>query len=119
MNLYTIIFEDNSIFQGGDLKNTKWLEIPNKKIRTVFYGLPLGDCLGLSEYDKYYHYVEVCQDLNGDKKGENQLEFNYLIGKKGTMNKMYKINLRTGQVEIMILEEKDKMIHQLNPIGWK
>jgi len=35
------------------------------------------------------------------------------------MKKMYKINLRTGQVEIMILEEKDKMIQQLNPIGWK
>jgi len=118
MNLYTIIFEDNSVYQGGDLENTKWVEIPNKKIRTIFYSLPLGDCLGLSEYDKYYHYIEVTTDIMGENKGKINLEFAYLIGKKGTTYKMYKINLRTGQVEVMILEEKDKMIQQLNPIGW-
>lgn len=119
MSLYTIVFEDNSTYQGGDLKNPKWLEIPNKKIRSLFYSLPLGDFLCLAGYDKYYHYVEVTKDIMGDKKGEKQLEFAYLIGKNKQEFKYYKINLRTGQLEIKILNEKDKEIQELNPIGWR
>ena len=119
MNLFTIIFEDNTVFWGGDIENTKWLEIPDKKIRTIFYFLPLGDCIGASNYDKYYHFVEVCEDLNGEKKGIKQLEYANLICKKEQQYKLYKINLKTGQIEIKFLEEKDKMIQQLNPIGWK
>ena len=93
MNLYSIVFDDNSTYSGGTLESPKWLEIPDKKIRSIFYSLPLGDCLGLSGYDQYYHYVEVCSDLSGDKKGQVQLEFAYLIGKKGTTYKLYKVNL--------------------------
>jgi hypothetical protein len=119
MNLYTIVFDDSSIYKGGDLRQPKWLEIPDKKIRSIFYQLPLGDNLVLSGYDKYYHYVEVTSDITGEKKGEVQLEFAYSIGKNRKECKLYKINLRTGQVEIKILEEKDKEISQLNPIGWK
>lgn len=119
MNLYTIIFTDKSVYKGGDLKNLKWLEIPDKKISSLFYTLPLGDYLGLSGYDKYYHNVEVCKDIMGDKKGQIQLEFAYLIGKKEDKCQVYKINLRTGQIEIKILQETDKEISQLNPMGWK
>jgi hypothetical protein len=119
MNLYTIVFDDNTVYKGEDYQNPKWLEIPDKQIRSIFYSLPLGDCLGLSGYNQYYHYVEVTNDLSGDKKGQVQLEFAYLIGKNKKECKLYKINLRTGQVEIQILEEKDKMIQDLNPMGWK
>ena len=119
MNLYTVIFEDNSVTFGGTIEEPKWLEIPEKKIRTIFYYLPLGDCLGVSGYDKYYHYIECCEDLNGEKKGIRQLEFANLICKKDQQYKLYKINLKTGQLEIKLLEENNELIKQLNPIGWK
>jgi hypothetical protein len=82
-SLYQIVFFDNSVYKGGDLKSPKWLEIPDKKIRSIFYQLPFGDNLVLSGYDKYYHYIECTTDISGDKKGEVQLEFAYLIGKNG------------------------------------
>ena len=119
MNLYTIVFNDNTKFSGGTLESPNWLNIPDKKIRSIFYQLPLGDMLCLAGYDKYYHYVEVCKDFMGDRKGQVQLEFAYLIGKYKDECKVYKINLRTNQIEIKYLEEKDNFIQQLNPMGWK
>ncbi len=117
--LYTIVFDDNSTFTGGDLKNTKWLEIPDKPIRTIFYNLPLGDCLGLSGYNAYYHYVEATKDLMGKNKGLEQLEYTYLIGRSKDLCKVYKISLKTGGIQIFILNKDDNQIKQLNPIGWK
>ena len=120
MNLYEIIFEDKTTFSGGTLENTKWLEIPiDKKIKAIFYSLPLEGSLVLKNYDKYYHFVEVTVDLNGKKSGQKQLEYAYLIGKKNTIYKLYKINLKSGKIEKKILDETDKMIQQLNPIGWR
>ena len=119
MNLYTIIFGDGTKFEGGTLQQPKWLELPNKKIHSIFYSLPLGDFLFLSGYDTYYHLIEVCQDINGDKSGEIQLEYAYLIGKIANNCKVYKIFLRTGQIEIQNLNTEDKFINQLNPMGWK
>lgn len=119
MNIYTIVFNDNSVYNGGDLNSPKWLEVPHKKIRTIFYSLPLGDNLVLSGADKYYHFIEATEDLTGDKKGQKQLEYAYLIGKKGNQYKLYKVNLRTGQIEIQILDENNEIIKQLNPIGWR
>ena len=119
MNLYTIIFEDGTNFEGGTLQQPKWLELPNKKIHSIFYSLPLGDYLFLSGYDAYYHLIEICQDINGDRSGEIQLEYSYFIGKKEKDYKVYKISLRTGQIEIQNLTIEDKFIKQLNPMGWK
>jgi hypothetical protein len=119
MILYNIVFTDNTVFQGGDYINTKWLEIPEKQIRSIFYNLPLGDCIGVSGYDKYYHFIELCQDINGVNAGKKQLEYDYLICKKDNRYKIYKINLKSGQVEIKILDKEDDFIKNLNPIGWK
>jgi len=117
--LFQILFDDKTTFLGGNLKETKWQSIPDKKIITLIYFMPIGDALVLSEYNAYYHYVEVTNDLTGPKKGQVQLEYIYLIGKKDTTYKLYKINLKTQQIEIQILTENDKLIKELNPIGWK
>ena len=63
--------------------------------------------------------VEIVTDLSGDKKGIKQLEFTYLIGKKENKCKIYKFNLRTGQIEIRIVDEKDKFIQSLNQKFWR
>ena len=119
MNLYTIIFKDNTRFYGGDYKNTKWLEIPNKPIQSILYSIPFEKFIVLKDFDKYYHFIEVTMDLNGEKKGKNKLEYSYLIGKKDNNYTIHKINLQTGKVEVKEVEEKDKLIQQLNPIGWR
>ena len=67
--LFQVVFEDNSTFDGGDYQNTKWAEIPHKKIRSLFYLLPTGDYLGLGGYERFYHFIECTTDLNGDKAG--------------------------------------------------
>lgn len=120
MNLYTICFVDNTTFFGGDLINPNWLAIPQDiKIRSVFYALPFGDMIYLSGYDAYYSFIEAVNDLTGENKGKLTPEYIYLIGKKETHNKFYKINFKTGQIEIQILEDNNEWIKKLNPIGWK
>ena len=119
MNLYTIVFEDNSVFEGGTIETTLWMKIPNKKIRSIFYNIPLGDCIGLSGYNSYYHFVETTVDLSGENKGQVQVEYTYLLGKKENQYKVYKINIKTGQIEIKIIDNNDNFIKQLNPQGWK
>jgi len=119
MNLYVIFFKDNTNFYGGDYKNPKWLEIPDKPIKSISYLTPLGRWIQLRDYDKYYHFIEVAMDLNGKKKGQKILEYSYLIAKKDNIYKVHKVSLQTGKIEIQHLKEEDKFIKQLNPIGWR
>ena len=54
--LYTIIFKDGSHFMGGtSYFETKWLEIPLKPIKRIFYKLPTNDYICLEgEYSISY-----------------------------------------------------------------
>jgi hypothetical protein len=117
--LFVIIFTDDSIFSGGNYQQTKWKEIPDKKIRSIFYRMPDGDHLILSGYEKYYHMIEVAQDIMGEKKGEVRLEFSYIMGKKDGYIRIYKINLQNNNVEVKELKEDDDYINKLNPKFWK
>ena len=119
MPLFTLVFTDSSVFRGGDYNTTKWLDIPEKQIRSIFYSLPNGDNLALSGYEKYYHYLEVTTDLNGEKKGIKQFEYCYLIGKKENKYRIYKISFRTNNIEVIDTNENNEIIKNLNPIGWK
>lgn len=123
--MYTIIFEDNSVFNGGTITDTKWNEIPNKKIKSLFYLLPNGDCLGLHKYDKYYHLIEATLDLIGENKGKQKIEYAYIIGKRNNLVTIYKINLcnkkyeSIGNIQKIILSTEDEFVKGLNPQGWK
>ena len=117
--LYTLIFVDNTIFDGGDLKTTKWMEVPDKLIRSMFYFLPSGDMLGISNFKRIYHYVEVAYDLMGDKKGILQVEYTHLFIEKKDKILHYKIGQRKTNISLEILDKEDKIIKELNPIGWK
>lgn len=124
MNLYTIIFEDSSSFLGGDLNNTKWNEIPPKKIRSLFYCLPNGDCIGLSKYDKYFHMIEAVVDLNGNNRGQKKLEYAYIMGLKEEDVRVYRINLcdkekKIGNIEVIDYKITDDFVKSLNTNGWK
>lgn len=120
-NLFTIIFEDNTSFVGGNLTETKWLEIPVKKIKRIFYKLPYGDCLCLSGYDAYYHMVEATMDLSAKNKGNTKLHFAYIMGRLKENIIIYKIALKNTDKYVTIDKKNinDKWIQKLNVNGWK
>ena len=61
--LYHIVFEDNTTISAGSIEEPKWLDIPNKKIRSIFYSLPTGDMICLSGFKRIY-CQKVKQELS-------------------------------------------------------
>jgi hypothetical protein len=124
--LFVLVLEDNSIFAGGDFTNTKWNEIPlNKKIKRIFYSLPIQDYICLEGYDKYYHMIEATTDLSGSNSGKVRIEYAYILGKRSDKIICYKIilqskaNQKIGDVERIEYNESDSFISGLNKDGWK
>ena len=118
--LFQVIYNDNSIYEGGDYRDTKWLGIDkNKKIRSLFYLLPTEDYLGLGGFKRVYQYVEVVKDLNGSESGKIKIEFICLIVEKDDKYIQYKINHKDNGIEINYLTKDSKYIKSLNPVGWR
>lgn len=118
--LFTIIFQDDSLFEGGDnISNTKWKEIPDKSIRTIFYRLPLGDYLCLSDFSRIYHYIEAIEDLNGKKQGQVIVESSNLIIERNNQYFKYNIDYKNFGIKVEILTEDNEFIKKLNPKFWK
>jgi len=126
-SLFIVTFEDNSRFFGGNSYfDTKWREIPRKKIKRILYRLPDGNYLSIKDFDKYYHMIEAVTDLNGKNAGMAQLQFVYLMGKKNKKVTVYKIPLRNKiksnftlkDITKIVYNETDKKIIGLNPTGW-
>jgi len=90
--IFTVIFEDGTRFLGGtDYFDTKWTEIPRKKIKRIIYKLPDDTYLSIKNFEKYYHMIEAITDLNGKNSGKVQLQCIYLMGKKNKKVVVYKI----------------------------
>lgn len=125
--LYSVIFEDNEVFKGGSYSDTKWLDIPNKKIKRIFYSLPDGNYLLLKNYDKYYHMIEAIIDINGKEKGKTKLQYAYIMGKRKGLVTSYRITLfenqnskyKIGDIVRRTFKETDDKIQKLNCQGWK
>jgi len=118
--LFQVVFIDDSTTNGGDYQNTKWTEIPkDKKIRTLFYLLPTGDYIGLGGYERFYHMIECTEDLNGDKAGIKNIEFDYIIGQKKEYTTIYQIDMKTGCVNLKNISNDDKFLTKLNQDLWR
>jgi hypothetical protein len=121
-NLFIVVFEDNQTFLGGnDLYNTKWSEIPNKKIKSLYYRMPSGDYLLLTGYDKYYHMVEGTKAINGINAEQLMIHNIRLMAQKDKLVKIYKFNLLNDDkpIEIETKTIGDEFIKKLNLIYWK
>jgi hypothetical protein len=118
IKLYDIVFEDNTVFEGGiSYFESKWKDLPDKKIRTFIYYLPHNDALILSGYERYYHCIEGTQDIyNGD--GLLKPRFIYLLAQKNTDVKVYKIDITKPNIEIKIYNKDDAFIQNRNKIYW-
>jgi len=135
--LFTVIFEDGSNFIGGtSYFETKWMEIPNKKIKRIFYKLPTDDYIRLDGYEKYFHMIEVTKDWAriGKNKVEiiknlnkPKLEYDYIMGKLKDKVISYRIVLsnkkndkfRIGDITMRIFDINDEKIKGLNPNNWR
>jgi len=119
--LFQIIFTDGTTYSGGDsFIYSLWKEISlDKKIRTIFYTLPTGDMLALSNFDRIYHYTEALNDLNGEYRGQLRIQAVYLIVERKNKYLQYKINQLTGNVEFSIFDKDNEYIKKLNPEFWK
>lgn len=132
--LYSVIFDDESHFEGGiDYHHTRWLEIPDKKIKRIFYRLPDGNYLTLHGYDKYYHMIEATKDWVRVGKtveklnNEARVEYAYIMGKSRNKVTSYRITLfqtengryKIGDIVRREFNIKDKKITGLNPNGWR
>ena len=123
-SLFTIIFNDNSFYEGNSSYfDTGWLGIPPKKsIKRIFYLLPTGDYICLDGYDKYFHMIEATNDLNGKQKGKTIIRYAYIMGKKEDKVTCYRITLheskdaryKTGDITTRIFNINDKFIKGLN-----
>jgi len=126
--LFTVIFEDKDNFKGGNsYYETKWKEIPNKKIKRIFYRLPNNDYICLSGYNKYFHMVEATKDLTGIERGKVKIQYAYIMGKIKNQIISYRIVLfnkkndkyKIGDITIRIFDINDKKIKGLNSNNWK
>ena len=61
--MYKITFEDNTVFYGGQPQNSKWNEIPDKKIIQIDYQLGNKRII-MKDYDGYNHIVKHAQIFN-------------------------------------------------------
>ncbi len=117
--LFQIVFTDGTTFDGGTYEKTLWVEIPNKKIRSLFYLLPTADYLGLGGYERFYHFVECTTDITGDKAGIKNLEYAYIIGQKKDYTTLYQIDLKIGCINLKNIKNDDKFLDTLNPSFWR
>lgn len=125
--IFQVVFSDGTYFSGGtDYNQTKWLEIPNKPIKRVFYKLPNNDYICLDNYDSYLHLVEITKDLMGRRKGIINIEYAYIIGLKDNKVTSYRITLMNKKDERYKLSDitireftKEEFIKRYNLSNWR
>jgi len=133
--LFSILFKDGTNYSGGiNYFDTKWMGIPNKPIKSIFYKLPHGEYLCLSGADQYFHMVEATQDwmricknnataLNDKPK----IEYAYIMAKYGQKVISYRITLvskkndkyKLGDITFREFDIEDKNVTKLNANNWK
>ena len=117
--LFIVLFTDNDIYYGKKTyEECGWKEIPTKPIKKIFFRLPTGDYLILSDYENYYHYVEAVKVISGDNAGKVQIQTAHILGKRNNRVVEYKINILTGNTEVRVYDEDNEYIQKLNKDGW-
>ena len=125
--LFSVIFKDNSKYLGGNSYfKTKWIGIPNKPIKRIFYLLPTKDYLCLTG-EAFFHMVEVTTDLNGKNQGKTILRYVYIMVKKGNEIISYRITLykektsryHSRDITVRSFDINNEFIRGLNPDGWR
>jgi len=65
--MYSITFEDNTTFLGGEPSDSKWNKIPDKLIKRIEYSI-LNQTIIAEGYESYNHLVERASFVVGKGK---------------------------------------------------
>jgi len=65
--MYRIIFDDESIFEGGNPENSNWNNMPNKPIVGLYYNY-LGKQINLKNYESYNHLIKYVFRMDNQQK---------------------------------------------------
>lgn len=111
--MYKILFEDNTTFYGGNFANSKWNEMPDKKIIKIDYQAG-NKRLVMENYDGYNHQIEMAEAL-----GHGQfISTIILMGKEGERVTKVIFNIRKHT----IVREYAVLGREMNgglSTGWK
>ena len=118
--VFIILYADEQTYFGKQSYfDSGWKDIEDKPIKKVFFRMPTGDYMVLSNYEKYYHYMEATKIVAGDNAGKVQLEYLHMLGKRQNQVIEYKVRVLTGDIKINVFDAENEYIKKLNPIGWR
>jgi len=107
--MYKIIFEDNTIFNGGHPGDSKWNDMPNKKIKKLEYNIGKY-IIVLENFEAYNHIIEYSYTLS--KNNSNIIRI-LIIGKFDKI--FYSIIIDIKNKKIFL--KKSRQIEKYT--GWK
>jgi hypothetical protein len=108
---YKVTFDDKTIFKGGDLTNSRWNEMPNKKIAQIEYHID-NQTLILANFKEYNHLVK--RSLNIITQEQNITKLSLLAIEDSCIHSfVFDIKTETWTTNIYNLLEKQKST------GWK
>ena len=112
--MYKITFEDDTVFDGGTPEDSKWNDIPDKKIQKIDYRL--GNMqFYMGGFEKYNHVVEKYQLVNKNMKFISKV---ILMG--CTNERVYQVifDIRNNKI-LRTLTKYGKEYMGKNTTGWK
>ena len=112
--MYKIIFEDNSIFKGGEPNNSKWDDIPNKAIKRIEYTYKNKKVV-MGGFIKYCHIVKKGSALIGNFNGIMKI---ILMGRNAKESQLFIWDLIKGEFSTATTEI-DKEYNGGKVTGWK
>jgi len=108
---YRVIFNDKTVFCGDDLTNSRWNEMPNKKIAQIEYHI-CNQTLILSNFKEYNHLVKRVLNINTQE--QNIIKLTLLAIEDSCIHSfVFDIKTETWTTNIYNLSEKQKST------GWK
>jgi len=113
--MYKIFFADNTIFEGGDLHNTKWNEMTDKSIQKIEFYL-FNKTIIMQNYESYNLLKEKSQIIN--KNSLATIDKIFLMGKNKDMTLIYVFDLKK-QESYPISCEYGKEYYNKSVTGWK
>lgn len=110
--MYNILFSDQSTFQGGTLKNSRWTWIPDKPISEWTYTL-FEKPIVLKGYEAYNHLLEKVNVFGSEKVLKV-----ILMGKKGNNVDCIEIDLQNSKISKTVKEFGSEYLNKPT-LGWK
>jgi len=118
--LFIVLFTDNDTYYGRkSYEDCGWKEIPTKPIKKIFFRLPTGDYIILSDYQNYGHFIEAVKVISGDNVGKVQLQTAHILGKRNDKVIEYKVHVLSGDIKVHMHEADNEYIKSINPQVWK